>query len=396
MAKRSFHKPIYDYEALQEERAYDITWYSVLWRFLRPVMVGLCALLIVCGLALTLLRTVNNGFFTPIDGNDEQSYSFAVEKGSSLNRIANKLEEEGFIKNHTVFKFYCDFAGMSQKMQVGDYELRKNMDMFEIAQVLTAGSGQSNTVNITLIPGMSIEEFADALVRQGVLKERDALLTLCESGEGLQNNEMIAQVLKTPDAAQRRYLLEGYLAPNTYEIYTHSEPLQIVQKLVAQTGYVMKDEWRSRAEQLQMTIDQVLTLASMIEKEAKNEDFAKVSAVFHNRLKNNMQLESDPTVHYVIGERRMSLRREDLQTASPYNTYQRKGLPVGPICAPSPAAIQAALYPDEGYVQDGYLYFCSTSPESGVLHFSKTLEEHQQAVNTYLPLWQAYDRERGL
>ena len=101
-----------------------------------------------------------------------------------------------------------------------------------------------------------------------------------------------------------------------------------------------------RAEEIGMTMDQVLTLASMIEKEAKKADFAKVSAVFHNRLDQGMLLQSDPTVHYVTGERRMALRQSDLAVDSPYNTYKVSGLPVGPICNPSPEAINAALYPD--------------------------------------------------
>ena len=145
-----------------------------------------------------------------------------------------------------------------------------------------------------------------------------------------------------------------------------------------------------------MTMDQVLTLASMIEKEAKKADFAKVSAVFHNRLKDGMKLQSDPTIHYVTGERRMSLRSSDLAVESPYNTYRISGLPAGPICNPSPEAINAALYPDESYVAEKYLYFCSTDPSTGTLHFSRTLEEHERAVEIYAPLWQAYDAERGL
>lgn len=395
MAKQSFQNNIYDYETLQAERAYHITWYSVLWHILRPVMIGLCAVLIVAGLGLQLYHQGKDAFFSPVDINDTQLYSFTVESGSSLNKISNHLEEAGFIKNHTVFKYYCDFAGMGQKMQVGEYELSKSMDMFEIASILSSGSGQSATINITVIPGMTVEAVADALVKQGILKDNEAFLEICRTGEELKGNDLVAAVKQTKDVSQRKYVLEGYLAPDTYEIYRNAEPLEIIRKLVEQTNKVMKSEWRDRAEELQMTVDEVLTLASMIEKEAKNSDFTKVSAVFHNRLNKNMALESDPTVHYVTGERRMSLRSEDLQIASPYNTYQRKGLPVGPISNPSQEAIAAALYPDETYRNEGYFYFCSESPDSGKLCFSKTLEEHQKAVEMYKPLWQAYDKERG-
>lgn len=145
-----------------------------------------------------------------------------------------------------------------------------------------------------------------------------------------------------------------------------------------------------------MTMDEVMTLASMIEKEAKKGDFAKVSAVFHNRLKQNMTLGSDVTVKYVSGSQKMALGDSDLAVDSPYNTYTHKGLPVGPICNPSMDAVVAALYPDEQYVAQKYLYFCSTDPSSGALHFSKTLEEHEAAVAMYRPLWEEYDRSRGL
>ena len=118
--------------------------------------------------------------------------------------------------------------------------------------------------------------------------------------------------------------------------------------------------------------------------------------MFHNRLKGNIKLGSDVTVHYITGVRRMSLSNDDLNINSPYNTYKVSGLPLGPICSPSAAAIEAALYPDETFVSEKYLYFCSKDPNTGELAFSKTQEEHNQAVAIYAPLWKAYDESRGL
>ena len=109
-----------------------------------------------------------------------------------------------------------------------------------------------------------------------------------------------------------------------------------------------------------------------------------------------MKLGSDVTIHYVTGVRKMALDSNDLKTASLYNTYLYSGLPLGPVCNPSPAAITAALYPDETYVAENYLYFCSTSPEMGTLYFSRTLQEHEAAVQIYAPLWEAYDESRGI
>ena len=145
--------------------------------------------------------------------------------------------------------------------------------------------------------------------------------------------------------------------------------------------------------QTTLTMDETMILASMIEKEASNTtDYARVSAVFHNRLQNGWKLESDPTATYLTGDDKLVLSESELNDRNPYNTYSVDGLPVGPICNPSKAAIQAALYPDLQYVNDGYLYFCATEPTSGVLAFARTREEHEANVAKYRPLWEEYDR----
>ena len=145
-----------------------------------------------------------------------------------------------------------------------------------------------------------------------------------------------------------------------------------------------------------MSIDQIVTLASMIEKEAANrEDYARVSAVFHNRLRLGMRLESDPTVTYMSGERKLALSDEDIARVDNYNTYIVPGLPVGPICNPSLAAMEAAQTPDLSYIEQGYLFFCTMEPTSGRLAFSITKEEHEANVARYRPLWEEYDRQQA-
>jgi len=203
-------------------------------------------------------------------------------------------------------------------------------------------------------------------------------------------------MMKTADVSKRLYALEGYLSPNTYEIYTNSSADIIIRRLLSQTEAAYSLSYDERAQELGLTMDEVFTLASMIEKEAKTADFAKVSAVFHNRLKKGMTLGSDVTIKYVSGSQKMVLSSGDLSVDSPYNTYQRKGLPIGPICNPSMGAVVAALYPDEQFVAQKYLYFCSKDPDSGELYFSKTQQEHDAAVAMYRPLWEEYDRSRGL
>ena len=384
------------YQSVRDERQYGPYWYNVLWRIIRPVLVFAASLLVVIGVVSTAWNAVYDTYLAPPDGESQQEVAFNVESGQSLTRVANNLEAAGLIRNRTVFKYYCDFAGMGQKIQAGSYVLKPSMTMSEIAEQLTMGDGNPIVRNITLIPGWTIEEFAASLVEKGVLTDSAEFLELCRRGTAFADYYYIADVMTSKNVAKRKYVLEGYLAPDTYEVYVTATAEDIIRKLLSQTDHVYPAAFQTRAEELGMTMDEVITLASLIQKEAKDADFAKTSAVFHNRLKKGMKLQSDVTIHYVTGLRKMSLDNNDLALSSPYNTYQVSGLPLGPICNPSEAAIQAALYPDETFVAENYLYFCAKDPESGELHFSRTLKEHEQAVSIYATLWERYDQERGI
>ena len=393
-----YRRPVKEYtqESLRKEREYGLFWYSWLWHLLRPLMLGLCVAVVVTGVVMATVNWVDRTFFAPVDEKNTQQVTFVVASGNSLTRVANNLENQGLIRNRTVFKYFADFLGYGQKIQAGEYQVSPSMGMQEIMELLTTGDGNPITRNITVIPGWTIADIADYLEKEKVISSKNEFLEMCRTGQDYAAYYYIADVLATNDIASRLYALEGYLAPDTYEIYTSATAQDIVKKLLSQTEAVFKSGYHDRAQELNMTMDEIITLASMIEKEAKTGDFAKVSAVFHNRLKKNMTLGSDVTVKYVSGVKRMSLTNDDLQINSPYNTYLYKGLPTGPICSPSAAAIQAALYPDEEFIAGQYLYFCSKDPNTGELHFSRTLEEHNMAVSIYAPLWQAYDREQGL
>ena len=386
----------YTYRSMRDEREYGLYWYSGLWHILRPVLVGLTVLVLVIGIGMTVWNKLYGSFLAPVDPADEAEYTFEIASGESLNRVASNLETAGLIRSRTVFKYYCDFAGMAQKIQTGTYSLKKDMTMTEIADRLTTGDGNPLVRNITLIPGETVEEFAAKLVKNGVLEDDKAFLAACRDGKAFREYYYIDDVLTSGHPEERKYVLEGYLSPNTYEVYVTASAEEIIRKLLSQTEAAFPVELQDRAEELGLTMDQTLTLASLIEKEAKESDFARVSAVFHNRLKANMRLESDVTIHYITGIRKMALADSDLTVNSPYNTYQVNGLPVGPICNPSPAAIRAALYPDETMIAEKYLYFCAKEPESGELYFSKTLDQHRRAVEAYAPKWQQYDLDRGI
>ncbi len=386
----------YDHKTLHEERSYGLFWYDWLWGALRPLIVFTASLAIVCGIIMTGWNFVTERFIGPVNAGDETPVTFTVASGSSLSRVSRELEEADLIHNRTVFKYVTDFMGKGQRIQSGEYVLSKSMDMMQIMNQLTLGDGKPNTARITIIPGWTIEDIAAQLYKDGMIKSEEEFLALCRTGEAYKDYYYIAEILNAANVGQRKYVLEGYLSPNTYEIYTSSTADDIIKKLIAQTEAAYPASYHERAEELGFTMDQVITLASMIEKEAKTAEFAKVSAVFHNRLAKNMTMGSDVTIKYYLNSKKMALSDEELNVNTGYNTYQNKGLPVGPICNPSSDAIVAALYPDEQYRQQGYLYFCSKDPDSGELHFSKTLEEHNAAVSMYRPLWIEYDKSRGI
>ena len=386
----------YTYRSMRDERQYGFYWYSGLWHILRPVLVALTVFVLVVGIGMTVWNKLYGSFLAPVDEADAQEYTFEINSGDSLNRVATRLEEAGLIRSKTVFKYYCDFAGMGQKIQAGTYDIKKNMEMTEIADLLTTGDGNPLVRNITLIPGETVEDFAARLVRTGVLENADSFLAKCRDGKAFREYYYVEDVLTSGKPEKRKYVLEGYLAPNTYEVYVTATEEEIIRKLLSQTEAAFSVENQERAEELGMTMDQVLTLASMIEKEAKESDFDKVSAVFHNRLAEGMKLESDVTIHYITGVRKMALSDKDISLDDPYYTYKVTGLPLGPICNPSVKAIQAALYPDQKMINEKYLYFCAKEPESGELYFSKTLDQHKRAVEIYAPYWQKYDEDRGI
>ena len=314
-----------------------------------------------------------------------------MASGSSLNRVARDLEEQGLLHNGTVFKYYADLMGFGQKIQAGEYVLRRSMSMTEIIDILAAGDGGSEVMKFTVVEGLSVESIAESLVKQGVFKTPERFLELCRTGNGIKDQYDFIRTVAEQETEGRKYLLEGYLYPDTYEIYVGSSEEVVIGKMLDRMKVIYGAGYTRRAEELGMSMDEVLTLASLIEKEGKSDSFARISSVFHNRLKKDMALGSDVTVQYALNIKRLVLSQSELDTESPYNTYLHKGLPIGSICNPGDAAIEAALYPDQEYLDEEYLYFTLTDPETGEIAFSKTLEEHEATAERYRSLWAAYD-----
>ena len=378
------------------------------WRVIRPITIALLSVAICVACIAVAYNFVMERFFLPVDSSDARPVTITISSGAGASSIAKKLYEAGgvdedgnilepgLIASKTVFKIYVDFMGKSDKLKAGTYVLSRNMDVGQIVDIICEGNPPRTTLKLVITEGMTAEQIAQKLVELGVLSSSSEFLDLCRTGEAFMDHSIVKSVAENM-SEERKYALEGYLFPDTYEIYSDESPKSIINRLLYRYEQLIDDKYIARAKEMGMTVDEVISLAALIEKEAKvDSDFAKVSAVFHNRLKTGMTLGSDVTIKYASGVKRMSLTNQDLNIDSPFNSYKHKGLPPGPICSPSAGAIRAALYPDEDFIAQQYLYFCSKDPGTGELHFSRTLAEHELAVSIYAPLWQAWDREQGL
>lgn len=350
----------------------------------------------------------------PVDPENTQTVRFTIESGDSISEIGENLEKAQLLRNRTVFRYLVQFLGVTDKISYGTFDLSPSMDVNAIIDELSSGS-QNAERTITIIPGWTVEDIADYLYAEGAIQSREEFLNLCRDAAPFAEMSYpikLAQDMGT--LSGRKYQLEGYLAPDTYRVFRNASAQQIVNTLVEQTNTVIDEVYYADTIQYEvdpetgeyrevvryrnddLTLDEIIILASMIEKEAANtEDYARVSAVFTNRMNAGMRLESDPTATYLLGVDKLALSDEETSAVNNYNTYVIDGLPVGPICNPSAAAMEAALYPDVEYVDEGYLYFCAKEPTSGELAFAKTLEEHEANVAQYRPLWEEYDRQRA-
>ena len=363
------------------------------WHYTRPIATWLLSIGLVAVIMVVSVRYVLSHYISAVDPDDPTPYEVVIPQNSSAGKIADLLyhacgeDEKGLIASSASFKVYVDFVGKANSLKAGTYRLSKNMTIPEIVDVLTAGNPARQTTRLVVIEGKTIEEIARSLRENDAIKtDPDAFLALCKDTSAFSKYPFISE-LNNP--GERRYVLEGYLFPDTYEIYADSTPEEILDKMLTRYYEVYTGEWVSRAEELGLSRDQVMTLASIIEREASEpEDLPRVSAVFHNRLARGMKLESCATLNYITGQDRYTFTADEMAIVSSYNTYLNAGLPIGPICNPGAAAIYAALYPDEEYLEEGYLYFCNANPkETRALVFSKTYEEHQANVEKYRQYW---------
>jgi UPF0755 protein len=280
-----------------------------------------------------------------------------------VREIAARLHREGVIRSPVGFIGLSLIHGKARRLRAGEYEVRQGATSLEVLELLESGRVRQHGV---LHPeGATLEELAGVLGRMG-LADPAAIVRVATD----------PSLLTTLGVAGPS--LEGYLFPDTYQLTKGMRPEEILTLMVQRLRAKVTPSIAGRAGERGLTLHELLTLASIIEREAVVPDERRlISAVFWNRLGRDMPLQADPTVQYAVGRGREALTRADLQTDHPYNTYRRPGLPPGPIASPGLPAIEAALDP----APVDFLYFVAMDNRRH--HFSLTVEEHNAAVARY-------------
>ena len=306
---------------------------------------------------------------SPVDSEDKETVSFVLHKGWSLQKAGEELVKKDLLKNELSFTILRhsregDLAKNGKFIiYPGEYLLSKSMAPIDMIKLFVEGDIVKH--KFAVIPGMTLRDIAKLMVKTTLVNKSEARVAL--------EDQQLLSSLRIKSST-----FEGYLAPETYTFSKPDTAKDMVTRMVQEGAKQFTKEFYERAIDMGFSFHQILILASIIEKETGDEsERARISSVFHNRLRIGMPLQTDPTVIYGIKDFNGNLTKADLQRNTPYNTYKNTGLPPTPICSPSVASIKAALYPEE----TDYLYFVAKG--DGTSYFSKTYREHRKAVRKY-------------
>jgi len=311
-----------------------------------------------------------------VDPQDSTKVVVTVPQGATAGDIGQQLQQLGLIRSGLVFRLAAEQAGVGSSLAAGDYELSKSMSTSEIIQVLAKGQVKRGLL-ATIPEGWRSEQIADRLEATG-FASRDEFLQAVASPVVVPAVDLIAE----PPPPR----LEGYLFPETYEVPQRVSGAHAAELMLRMFNQRVADALHSPSE-TRLTSQQVITLASIVEREAKvPSERSTIASVYLNRLSESMPLQADPTIQYAVATRDgpaaagynywRDLSTADLEISSPFNTYTNAGLPPGPICNPGEASIKAVLQP----ASTSYLYFVATTDGSGKHLFARTLDEHNTNV----------------
>jgi UPF0755 protein len=323
------------------------------------------------GLVLSIYLNTRAGDLVAAAGKDDAPVLFTIERGESLNAIANRLQSEKLIKDPDLFKRYLQYNDLDAGIEAGDFQLKQTMNIQQIAQTLQ--EGRIAELNVRIPQGKRLEEIADIVASQVPISRTEFLKLMQDAGQWKSQFDFLKDV---PEGAS----LEGYIFPDTYSVPRDKVTARDV-LLAALRNFDKKVTSQLRAD-LQAegrTLYDAIRLASIVEREAGVEqDRPTIAGVYLNRLKDGMALDADPTIQYGLGNSRdpntwwPQITQEDYQgVQSPYNTYLNLGLPPSPIANPALASIQAAVYPEK----HDFYFFRTSCNNDGTHVFAKTLDE---------------------
>ncbi|WP_322798122.1 endolytic transglycosylase MltG [Thermoflexus sp.] len=305
-------------------------------------------------------------------GTDATPVTFTIHPGQSVMEVAQALEEAGLIRDAFLFRAYVRYHGLDREIEAGEYTLNKTMTIPQIVEALRSGRQAEWTVRVR--EGLRLEEVAEAIAAQTHLS---AQAILEAARDGLRWRRDFPFLADLPPGAT----LEGYLFPDTYRLARDATAEAMIRRMLENFGRKVTSEKIAAARARGLSLHQVITLASIVEREAVlPEERPLIASVYLNRLTAGMKLDADPTVQYALGYQpdqktwwKSPLMLEDLQVDSPYNTYRYPGLPPGPIANPGLASIEAVLKPAE----TDYFYFMADCIKKDGSHwFARTHEEH--------------------
>jgi UPF0755 protein len=283
-----------------------------------------------------------------------------IRKGSPFREAAESLSAHGVVKSARLFGVYAKLRGHDRTLRYGTYVIRSGLSWEQLLDALRAGKGIVHTV--TVPEGYTMAQIAPLLA--------DALELSDDSIAAAVRDTALLHRLDVPTPT-----LEGYLFPDTYSFADHTTAREAVRTMVERFEKAWKPEWDDRLKEVAMSRNDIVTLASIVEKEVRRrEEGPVVAAVYLNRLKAHIPLMADPTVTYALGKKPGRVYFKDLRVDSPYNTYRVRGLPPGPIASPGSASLQAALYP----AKVPFLYF--VAHPDGHHEFRKTYKEHLESI----------------
>lgn len=308
---------------------------------------------------------------------------FQVKDGETASSIAERFEKEGVVRHDWIFRRYLAISGIDKKIQSGDFELFAPITAARVADVLQRpGVGEKE---ITIIPGWDLRDIADYLKQEGFVRDAEEFYAVTgfpavnykiEPGKAPKNDLSFDLILEKPEHIS----WEGYLAPETYRVYKNSSAKDLAQKFMRQMEKEIKPEWKTAVESSDHSWHEIITMASLLEREVRSkEDRAIVADIFWRRKAAGWAMQADSTVHYTVDKSgTVFTTKEERDNLSPWNTYKYPGLPIGPICSPSALSIEAAIYPKK----NDYWYFLTTL--DGEVKYARNLSEHNRNVSLFL------------